>query len=79
MEQWAQKPDKICEFYLRVVNTTYFSFSDEKNSLLHPHNLITFCTSTPPERDQRLILGNRNSCQPTPPRDINHITKWPGI
>jgi hypothetical protein len=53
MEQWAQKPDKTCEFYLRVVNNTYISFSDEKNSLLHKHNLITFCTSTPPGLDQR--------------------------
>ena len=62
MEQWAQKPDKTCEFYLRVVNA-YISFSNEKNSLLHTptHNLITFCTSTPTELDQRLSLRNKNS------------------
>ena len=33
MEQWAQKPDKTRQD-LRVVNNTYISFIDGKNSLL---------------------------------------------
>jgi hypothetical protein len=50
MKQWAQKPDKTCEFYPRVVNNTYISFSDGKNSLLHRQ--LTICTSIPQELEQ---------------------------
>ena len=50
MEQWAQKPDKTCKFYLRVVKNMYISFSDEKNSLLHTHTQLNYILHFMPSR-----------------------------